>query len=98
MRDRDRAGAAPEVRRRGCTLLGIAVSNLTEGDAWQLALPLEAPGADPVDAAMDLVRDRFGPAAVTRASLAGRDPGLAAFLPPRRGRRRPPSDALPSRP
>ena len=85
------AGADGELARRGCTLLGIAVSNLTEGDAWQLALPLDAPGADGVDAAMDLVRDRFGPAAVTRASLVGRDPGLAAFLPPRRasGRRSP---------
>ncbi|MDX6554057.1 MAG: polymerase [Miltoncostaeaceae bacterium] len=92
------AAAEPEVGRRGCTLLGVAVSNLTEGDAWQLALPIDAAGADAVDAAMDLVRDRFGPAAVTRASLAGRDPGLAAFLPPRRGRRSPPSDALPSRP
>jgi DNA polymerase-4 len=92
------AAAEPEVGQRGCTLLGVAVSNLTEGDAWQLALPIDAAGADAVDAAMDLVRDRFGPAAVTRASLAGRDPGLAAFLPPRRGRRSPPSDALPSRP
>lgn len=31
---------------------------------------------------LDAVRDRFGPAAVTRASLIGRDPGLAAWLPP----------------
>jgi DNA polymerase-4 len=35
-----------------------------------------------VDAALDAVRERFGPAAVTRASLIGRDPGLAQFMVP----------------
>ena len=53
----------------------------------QLELPIDDPAPAALDAALDAVRDRFGPTAVTRASQAGRDPGLAAWLPPE-GRRR----------
>ena len=81
--------ARPAIGRRGLTLLGVTVSGLDGEETGQLELPLgeAVPGAG-LDAALDAVRDRFGPAAVTRASLIGRDPGLAAFLSPRgRGRR-----------
>jgi len=77
--------ARPLVAARGITLLGITVANLDgENDDGQLSLPLEEATGDGLDAALDAVRDRFGPAAVTRASLMGRDPGLAAWLSPER--------------
>ena len=80
--------AAPTIAARGLTLLGVTVANLDgEGADGQLELPLDSPPqGQALDTALDAVRDRFGPAAVTRASLAGRDPGLAAWLPPERRR------------
>ena len=65
------------------------MSNIDREGAQQLELelPFESPGegrkpagspADllAVDSAMDLVRQRFGNASVTRGVLIGRDPGL----------------------
>jgi DNA polymerase-4 len=80
--------ARPAVRERGLTLLGITVANLDgDGDPAQLTLPVEDEvDVRSVDAALDAVRERFGPAAVTRASLLGRDPGLAQFMVPSGGR------------
>jgi DNA polymerase-4 len=69
------AAAAPIVRQRGLTLVGIAVGNLDDADAVQLALPFDPQSASALDAALDEVRDRFGLAAVTRAVLLGRDQG-----------------------
>jgi DNA polymerase IV len=69
------AAAAPIVRRRGLTLVGIAVGNLDDADAVQLALPFDHQSASSLDAALDDVRDRFGSAAVTRAVLLGRHQG-----------------------
>jgi DNA polymerase-4 len=69
------AAAAPIVRQRGLTLVGIAVGNLDDADAVQLALPFDPQSASALDAALDEVRDRFGSAAVTRAVLLGRDQG-----------------------
>jgi nucleotidyltransferase/DNA polymerase involved in DNA repair len=82
--------ARPAVRERGLTLLGITIANLDgDGDPDQLTLPIDDEAdVRSVDAALDVVRERFGPAAVTRASLIGRDPGLAQFLLPS-GRLRP---------
>ncbi|HTI35148.1 MAG TPA: DNA polymerase IV, partial [Miltoncostaea sp.] len=76
--------ARPAVRERGLTLLGITVANLDgDGDPDQLTLPVDDEAeARSVDAALDVVRERFGPASITRASLIGRDPGLAQFLLP----------------
>jgi DNA polymerase-4 len=84
--------ARPAVRERGLTLLGITIANLDgDGDPDQLTLPIDDEAdARSVDAALDVVRERFGPSAVTRASLIGRDPGLAQFLLPS-GRLRPPT-------
>ena len=63
------------IERQGLTLVGIAVGNLDDDGAVQLALPFDRSGGA-LDAALDDVRDRFGSAAVTRAVLLGRDPGM----------------------
>jgi DNA polymerase-4 len=66
--------AMPLLDRRGCTLLGVAVSNLVNHGAEQLTLPFAPYSATPLDTAVDDVRERFGSAAVTRGALMGRDP------------------------
>nr|WP_240760080.1 DNA polymerase IV [Phytoactinopolyspora endophytica] len=67
--------ADPLIERNGLTLLGVAVSNLDDADAVQLALPLERRPDATLDAALDTLRDRYGSAAVTRASAVGRRMG-----------------------
>ena len=67
--------ARPMIARQGITLVGIAIGNLDDAGAVQLALPFDKRGAGALDAALDAVRDRFGTAAVSRAVLAGRDLG-----------------------
>jgi DNA polymerase-4 len=69
------ATAAPMIERQGLTLVGLAVSNLDDDDAVQLALPLDRRSGSALDVALDTLRDRFGSTAVTRATLLGRDPG-----------------------
>jgi DNA polymerase IV len=75
------AVAMPLIERQGITLLGVALSNLQDGDTVQLALPL-APPPGALDAALDDVRERFGSKAITRAVLLGRDEGISAPLLP----------------
>jgi DNA polymerase IV len=70
------ATAVPMIERRGLTLVGVAVANLEDDRAVQLALPFDRRDAAALDAALDEVRDRFGSNAVTRAALLGRDQGL----------------------
>jgi DNA polymerase-4 len=74
--------AAPLVRARGLTLVGVALANLSDDDAVQLVLPFERQRAGALDAALDAVRDRFGTTAITRAVLLGRDPGFTVPLLP----------------
>ena len=76
------ATAVPLIERRGITLVGIAVSNLDDGRAVQLALPFDGQSSDALDAAIDEVRERFGWTAITRAALLGRRPGVAMPLLP----------------
>ena len=76
------AVATPMIERRGITLVGVAVSNLGDGRAIQLALPLDSPYSDELDAALDEVRLRFGSTAVTRAVLIGRAGGVVMPLLP----------------
>jgi DNA polymerase IV len=68
--------ALPLIERRGITLIGVAVGNLYSDGAVQLELPFERNSGGELDAAVDAVRKRFGTAALTRAVLLGRDPGL----------------------
>ena len=74
--------AAPLIEERGITLVGVAVGNLGEGTALQLALPLDRRHSDALDAALDEVWQRFGPRAVTRAVLIGRSRGVEMPLLP----------------
>jgi len=76
------ATATPLIERRGITLVGIAVANLDDDDAVQLTLPIDRYTGAELDAALDAVRARFGSAAITRAVLLGRDPGLTMPLLP----------------
>ena len=74
--------AMPMIEQRGITLVGLAVSNLDDDAAVQLALPLDRHSGSALDVALDAVRRRFGSTAVTRAALLGRDQGLSMPLLP----------------
>jgi DNA polymerase-4 len=69
-------GVAAMVEERALTLVGVAVSNLDDDKAVQLALPFDPQSSLALDTAIDGVRERFGTSAVTRAVLVGRDAGL----------------------
>ena len=71
--------ARPMIERKGLTLIGVTVTNLDPAHAGvQLAFPSQSPGSA-LDSALDELRDRYGPAVVTRATST-REPGLSAFL------------------
>jgi DNA polymerase-4 len=74
--------AVPMIERQGLTLVGVAVGNLDDDRAIQLALPFDRHSGGALDAALDEIRERFGSAAVTRAVLLGRDQGLSVPLLP----------------
>jgi DNA polymerase-4 len=76
------SAAMPMIERQGITLVGVTVSNLDDGRAIQLPLPFDRRNRDALDAALDEVRERFGPTAITRAVLLGRDPGLTVPMLP----------------
>ena len=61
------AEAMPIIRRRGVTMIGIAISNLAPRDSGlQLGLPLDRLGSYELDTALDEIRERFGVNAVRR--------------------------------
>ena len=64
------AVAVPLIERQGITLVGISMSNLDNGRG-QLRLPFDDAWSDALDASLDEVRLRFGPA----RSHASRAPG-----------------------
>jgi DNA polymerase-4 len=70
------AGAMPTIYQRGVTLLGITVGNFDSKGAIQLMLPFNGYPANALDTALDDIHGRYGNAAITRAVLLGRDPGL----------------------
>ncbi len=75
--------ARPLVERRGCTLIGVAVSNLApRGSGIQLELPFEGPPDLALDAAIDELRDRYGPDVIRRAATVSRDRSLTPWLRP----------------
>jgi DNA polymerase IV len=76
------ATAMPLIERQGLTLVGVAVGNLEDARAVQLALPLSSYCGGALDAALDEIRDRFGANAVIRAVLLGRDQGWTVPLLP----------------
>jgi DNA polymerase IV len=67
------AGAMPLIDKQGITLLGIALGNLDDDGAIQLAFPFGRERERALDAVLDDIHDRFGSAAITRAVLLGRD-------------------------
>ena len=82
--------ATPIIGDRGCTLVGLSLTNLDEHDTMQLTLPFDRDSGaknggvnDPsvdgrgagLDVAMDELRNRFGRDAVTRGVLVGRHHG-----------------------
>ena len=70
-----------EIEDRGLTLVGVTVTNLERSDPEaQLELPLDRGWSAALDAALDEVRERFGPDSVTRAVLLGRSSRLSAWL------------------
>ncbi|HXV92425.1 MAG TPA: DNA polymerase IV, partial [Pseudonocardia sp.] len=74
--------ALPMIESRGLTLVGVAVANLDDDAAVQLALPFDELRPPALDAVLDDVRERFGSAAVTRGVLLGRDQGWEVPLLP----------------
>jgi DNA polymerase-4 len=67
--------AMPTIERRGITLVGISLANLSDDSAIQLALPFERDRVSALDATLDDVRARFGVDAIKRAVLLDRDLG-----------------------
>jgi DNA polymerase IV len=70
------------IRRRGLTLVGVAVTNLADDTPMQLALPFGRRSGRELDLAIDEIRTRFGLDAIRRAALLGRDTGLTMPLLP----------------
>jgi DNA polymerase IV len=60
----------------------VAITNLDDDGAVQLALPFDRGSGPALDATLDELRERFGSTAVMRAAQVGRDPGLSVPLLP----------------
>jgi DNA polymerase IV len=76
------ASAMPTIEAQGLTLVGVSVANLDDDRAVQLSLPFDSHSGGALDAALDEVRNRFGPTAVIRAVLLNRDQGWSVPLLP----------------
>ena len=74
--------AMPTISARGCTLVGLSLTNLEDVDAVQLAFPVDRVRTLAVDEAVDEVRSKFGSAMLTRGVLVGRDSGIEMPLLP----------------
>jgi DNA polymerase-4 len=67
------ATALPEIRERGITLVGVALTNLDDAGSVQLTLPFGREREQALDRALDDIRERYGSGSITRAVLLGRD-------------------------
>jgi DNA polymerase-4 len=67
---------------RGLTLIGLSLSNLDGDGSVQLVLPFDVADGDALDTTLDVVRNRFGAGAVTRAALLGAEAGMEVPLLP----------------
>jgi DNA polymerase-4 len=74
------AASRAVIETRGLTLIGVALTNLCDRDAVQLALPFDRTSG--LDGALDQLRERFGASAIQRGSLLGRDSGQSVPLLP----------------
>jgi DNA polymerase-4 len=74
--------AAPLIRERGITLIGLTFGNLQDDAAIQMALPFDGQGSAVLDAALDGVKERFGTKAIGRAVLLHRGEGISVPLLP----------------
>jgi DNA polymerase-4 len=63
--------AQPLVEHRGLTLVGVTIANLENDLPLQLCLPFDADNGELLDAALDEIRTRYGPTAITRGLLLG---------------------------
>jgi DNA polymerase IV len=69
--------AAPLIRERGITLVGVALTRLESDAIVQPALPLDGPDLGLLDVAVDAVSSRFGKGALVRGSLLRTGEGLS---------------------
>jgi DNA polymerase-4 len=76
------AAATPMIESRGCTLIGLTLTNLDNDEAIQLALRFDRRWVPELDEAVDQLRDRFGTSAITRGVLLGRNQGFSVPLLP----------------
>ncbi|HTZ43120.1 MAG TPA: DNA polymerase IV [Jatrophihabitans sp.] len=76
------AAQAGLIAERGLTLIGVTLASLDHADSLQLELPFENAPSRQLDRAVDDIRQRFGTAALGRAAMIGRDPGVAVPLLP----------------
>ena len=65
--------ARPTILVRGLTLIGVALTNLSDAQTIQLALPFDRVAE--LDRTLDALRERFGSSAISRGALVGHDPG-----------------------
>jgi DNA polymerase-4 len=72
------AAAQPTIDERGITLFGVSLSQLGRADALPPELPIDWDDGERLDTVLDAIRDRFGTAAVDRATHVGRDPGWSS--------------------
>lgn len=63
----------PMIFLRGLTLIGVALTNLCDQDAMQLALPFDRVAE--LDRTIDSLRERFGSSVILRGALVGKDAG-----------------------
>ena len=69
------SGAQEEIAQRGISLIGVSLAQLSRADQVQPELPIDWGEGVRLDSVLDSVRDKFGAAAVSRATQLGRDPG-----------------------